>query len=59
MYLTGPVTVHKNEVKCFNCIFEEFKNFLLAHGSKHYYYDHTTEKHIKYTFLFLNIIIVF
>jgi len=27
MYLTGPVTVNKNQVRCFNYIFEEFKNF--------------------------------
>lgn len=50
MYLTGPVTVNKNEVKCFNYIFEEFKNFLLVHGSKHYHLDHATEKHVKYIY---------
>jgi hypothetical protein len=59
MYLTGPVTVNKNGVKCFNYIFEDLMNFLLAHGSKHYYLDNATERHVKYIFLFLNIIIVF
>jgi len=34
MYLTGPVTVNKNKVKCFNYIFEEFNNFMLVHGIK-------------------------
>jgi hypothetical protein len=58
MYLTGPVTVNKNEVKCFSYILEEFKNFLLVHGSKHYYLDHTTAKYVKYIFLFLSTVIV-
>ena len=43
------MTANKNEVKCFNYIFEEFKNFLLVHGSKHYYIDHATVKYVKYT----------
>jgi hypothetical protein len=54
--LKGSVTVHKNEVKCFICVTNKFKNFLLVYGSKSYYLDQSNEEYVKYAVLFLSCI---